>query len=204
MSEKHSEQVLQELYLKRKAHTKAPKQLNDQVLNYARQTKSPIWRWLNGPAISAVFLLVIIFGIQHNTDVTAQAPIYTVSQGISSESEVVYYHDVHLKTNDVNHNKKSENDAQYNQYLTALSELKDRKSLHGFITVNDDVMVIKVCDLGLVQLSQDVMKQLDKSETINTFEIGAPVTLLADNSGRLHQIINSDNQHYDSSVEMCE
>jgi hypothetical protein len=204
MSEKHSEQVLQELYLKRKAHTKAPKQLNDQVLNYARQTKSPIWRWLNGPAISAVFLLVIIFGIQRNTDVTSQAPIYTVSQGISSESEVVYYHDVHLKTNDVNHNKKSESDAQYNQYLTALSELKDRKSLHGFITVNDDVMVIKVCDLGLVQLSQDVMKLLDKSETINTFEIGAPVTLLADNSGRLHQIINSDNQHYDSSVEMCE
>jgi hypothetical protein len=204
MSEKHSEQVLQELYLKRKAHTKAPKQLNDQVLAYARQTKSPIWRWLNGPAISAAFLLAIVFGIQQSSDITDPVSTYTVSQGLSSDLEVVYYHDVHIQTNDVNHNKKSANDAQYNQYLTALSELKDRKSLHGFITVNDDVMVIKVCDLGLVQLSQDVMKQLDKSETINTFEIGSPVTLLADNSGRLHQIINADNQHYDSSVEMCE
>jgi hypothetical protein len=204
MSEKHSEQVLQELYLKRKAHTKAPKQLNDQVLTYARQTKSPIWRWLSGPAISAAFLLAIVFGIQQNSDITDPVSTYTVSQGLSSDLEVVYYHDVHLKTNDVNHNKKSANDAQYNQYLTALSELKDRKSLHGFITVNDDVMVIKVCDLGLVQLSQDVIKQLDQNEKISTLEIGSPVTLLADNSGRLHQIINSNTQSYDSNVVLCD
>ncbi|GHB71073.1 hypothetical protein GCM10008107_20730 [Psychrosphaera saromensis] len=204
MSEKHSEQVLQELYLKRKAHKKAPKQLNDQVLSYARQTKSPIWRWLNGPAISAAFLLVIVFGIQQNSDISDPVSTYTVSQGFSSDLEVVYYHDVHLQNNDVNHNEKSAGDAQYRQYLTALSELNDRKSLHGFITVNDDVMVIKVCDLGLVQLSQDVIKQLDQNEKISTLEIGSPVTLLADNSGRLHQIINSNTQSYDNNAEMCD
>jgi len=204
MSEKHSEQVLQELYVKRKAHTKAPKQLNDQVLTYARQTKSPIWRWLNGPAISAAFLLVIIFGIQQNSDITDPVYTYTVSQGLSSESEIIYYHDVHLQNNNVNRTQKLEKDGQYSQYLTALSELNDRKSLHGFITVNDDVMVIKVCDLGLVQLSQDVMKQLDQNEAINKFEIGSPVTLLADNSGHFHKIISSNTESYDSDVEMCD
>lgn len=204
MSEKHSEQVLQELYLKRKADKKAPAQLNEQVLTYARQTKPSIWRWLNAPAISAAFLLVIVFGVQRNTSVTEQTPIYTVHQGISNESEVIYYHDVHLQSNKVNGNKKLDNNAQYNQYLTALSGLEDNKTLQGFITVNDDVMVIKVCDLGLVQLSQDVMQQLDQNQTINTLKVGTPVMLLADNSGHFQQIISSNTQSYDSNVEMCE
>lgn len=204
MSEKHTEQVLQELYVKRKAQVNVPKQLNDKVLTYARQTKSPIWRWLNGPAIVSAFILVIVFGIQRNTDMTDQTSIYTVSQGINSDSEVIYYHDVHIQTNEASNNKTLADDAQYEQYLAALSGLSDRKSLQGIITVNDDVVVIKVCDLGLVQLSHDILKQLGTKETINAFEIGAPVTLLADNRGRFQQILNSDMANYNSNSEMCE
>lgn len=203
MSEKHTEQVLQELYLKRKAQVTVPKQLNDKVLTYARQTKSPIWRWLNGPAIVTAFILVIVFGIQRNTDMTDQSSIYTVSQGMSSESEVIYYHDVHIQTNQASNNKKLADDAEYEQYLAALSGLSDRKSLQGIITVNDDVVVIKVCDLGLVQLSHDILKKLGTKEAINALEIGSPVTLLADNRGRFQQILNSDMANHSNS-EMCE
>ncbi len=201
MSDKHTEQVLQELYLKRKTQTEVPSQLNDKVLTYARQTKFPVWRWLNGPAISACVILLIVFGIQHNNQTDNSSSVYTVSQGVNGGSQVIYYHDVHLKSSKVTKSQKSANEVQYQQYLTALSRLDDRKSLQGIITVNEDVVVVKVCDLGLVQLSRDVIKQLD---TIQTLEIGAPVTLLADNQGRLQKIINLDTNNSDTNIAMCD
>ena len=186
MTNKHSEQQLQELYQIRKNQHKAPLELKESIRQHAKRQKASLWRWLNWQNALAFCCLVVVLGHLSKRPNDDSAATYTVSQGFNTDNQSVYYLDVnYLASDDDNESLASieQQDKEHQDYLNSLAQLSNSRQLRGKVKRVDDELVIEVCQLGLVQISSQIVQQLRQQGVLHPLDPGQDVVLLADQQG---------------------
>lgn len=185
MNKPHDEQVLQQLYADSKRQCKAPAKIRQQALDHASRKASKWQILLQWQTLcAAVFVAVLALQIYQYKP----TPVYSVTANYTQDDELIYYHRVELQqvkqTQVEREGADLQRDQEYFAYLSSLSKLQDSKHLAGVIKSSDTDVVVQICQLGLVQLSPQLMQNLTAPSQRNLFEVGAQVTLIADNKGQ--------------------
>lgn len=182
---KHTESQLQESYQNHKDKIKPPSSLYDNIIHTAAQQRPSPWRWFRWQYAMAIFFIVIAVGWNKSPVAPYDDGHYTISSGYDKTQQVVYYHDIALEytasSADKNHQAEQ-------QYLSAIAGLKNTRKLVGVVQSIDDDMVIRVCDIGVVQLSKRVMGQLRLQESKQILVAGNSVFLFTDKNGYITAI----------------
>jgi hypothetical protein len=193
MNESQKELTLQELYNKNKQNHRAPETIAQSALAYAKRENRSPWRFLNWQTSFAIICVFVLVGHWQNVART-QKGLYTVSEPSLGRELPLYYHNIEFKSlpsepmEDVKLEVKP--DQHYENYMASLAKLKDNRRLSGIITRYDDELVVRVCDLGFVKLSEHMVTLLNNKRALN-WQAGQAITLLADSSGKLIGIESS-------------
>lgn len=192
MSDKHNETVLQECYNKRKQQNPAPSELHEQIMARAKTEQRSPWRWLSWQYAAAMFVVVIAYGMSKQPNLEANADSYSISASINDRNQVTYYHDVQLQV--AQHPKQPSTSSQathYQQYIASLAKLDDQRKLAGVIKNIDKKLVVKVCNVGVFEISKAMANALLKNAPDNTFYVGNSVFLNTDKNGFIQSIENN-------------
>lgn len=185
MSNKHSEQLLQELYEQDKQGSVLPSSNKQNILNYAKQRQGSAWRLATWRVATA--LLVVVVGVAHWLKPASSNVYYNVSTSSVGGAEQTFYHDIVYKQTkkkvSIEKSKPTANDA-YKTYLASLDNLKNRQQFLGRVTRVNNETVIQVCQLGFIQLSSELLAQISS----DPLQIGQPVQLVANDNGIITQI----------------
>lgn len=188
MKKPHQEELLQDLYKQTKSKVRQPAQVTKQVLDYAKASRSQ-WGFLVQWQTVCAALLIGFLWIQNHEK---PAPVYTVSADYTETNELIYYHQVDFRLIDEDTSKQGNmslsEEPEYHAYLASLSKLNNATQLTGVVKRSKGDVVVEVCQLGLVKLSEDLLKQIDKPSVIDQLSIGQSVLLLADNHGKFIDI----------------
>lgn len=192
----HSETKLQHLYQARKQNVQVPIEIKQKALaTAAKQTGNP-WRWLNWQSAALLFAVVIIVGQMTAKRDEYYFVKYRIVGEVTHDNEVIYHHNI-AGTRDTKMAKSTPTDPAYQEYLNSLAQLSDRKTLHGTITATDESVTIEVCQLGLISLSQQILKELNVDLNQPNFRQGKQIVLYANNQGFITGI---DSDH---SAKQC-
>ena len=190
MTDKHSEQVLQDLYKQHKKTVSMPSSVRDNIVNHAKSKKPSMWRWFNWQSGFAVFAVVTLYGFVKNNPQYHERPSYSVSQTINEQNQNVFYHDVKLINVDQRKRAVEINkNAHYDAFLASLQQLKNRKNLAGTVIADNNKLAIEVCDIGVIHVSEQIMKQLGLRQPISSYDLGQPIMLVVDNRGIITNIV---------------
>lgn len=187
MKKPHQEEMLQALYKKSKEQVQQPAQVKQNVLRYAREKRSPLFFLVQWQTVCAVLLVGVLWLQNKETP----KPVYSVTADYTETDQKIYYHQVNYQV--VEDNSKTDpvtlaEDPEYFAYLASLSKLENTNQLAGVVTRNKGDVVVEVCQLGLVQLSKDLLKQIDNPSVTDQLAIGQNVLLLTDNRGKFVDI----------------
>ena len=189
MTNKHSEQTLQELYQARKHSHQAPNELKDDIMRTARQQKTSPWRWFTVPSAIAFCCLVVILGHWSRPDPQQPAPTFQVSQTLNEDNQSVYFIEVALRQDErPTKQTMAKLDTAQQKYQSALAQLKQGQQLRGTIREIGDGLEIQLCQLGVVQISEQIVQQLREQGLLKRLEPGQEVLLLANQEGRIFSI----------------
>lgn len=197
MSNKHTETRLQECYENRKKNVVPPPNLQEAILANAKQTKPSIWKWVSWQYAMGIFVAVIIFGWNRNDAPLQTNEQYSVVATYNTDHTTTYYHDVTFLSADQNDVKNIKENAHYQQYLAAIESLKDKRKLPGIVKSIDNEIVIQVCDVGVFQLSREMVNHLLHAPSHSQMVAGKAVYLMADENGFITAIENRD------SLQQC-
>lgn len=195
MKKPHQEELLQDLYRQSKDKVRQPTQVTKQVLAHAKASRTPWFFLMQWQTACAALLIAFLWG--QNKEVTS--PVYTISANYTETDELIYYHQVDFRLIDENTSEQDvislSGEPEYLAYLQSLSKLNDATQLAGVVKRSEGDVVVQVCQLGLVKLSEDLLKQIDKPNVINQLSIGQGVLLLADNQGKFFDIKQRETGH---------
>ncbi len=192
MTNKHSEQKLQELYQARKCDHSAPTELKDGIVRLAKQQKASPWRWFTFQSAIAFCCLVVVLGHWSKDDPTPLDPAFQLSQSVNSDNQAVYFIEVALESvENKRHREFDAADSLQLQYQSALAKLQQGQQLRGTVSNTQDGLEIQICQLGKVQISEQIAHQLRQEGLLKTVEPGQDVLLLANEEGRIFSIENA-------------
>ena len=178
MTKLHQEKVLQDLYQQAKKQDKLPHEVTSKVLNYARKKSNPLAFMMRWQTVAAAFLVVFVWmGLN-----TKQTPSYSITSTLDQNNERIYYHDVSFKV--IESSREERNlDASRTAYLNSLAKLDDASELSGIVKKAGDSVVVEICQVGLVQLSPKVLKQLGNDRVIEQLRVGQSIQLASNDKG---------------------
>lgn len=197
MSNKHIETRLQECYENRKKSIIPPPNLQEAILEKAKQTKPSIWKWVSWQYAMGLFVAVVLFGWNKNADLPKNSEQYSVVATFNTDHTATYYHDVTFLSAGQNDEQNLKDDAHYQHYMAAIESLKDKRKLPGIVKSIDNEIVIQVCDVGVFQLSREMVDHLLTSPGKNQMVAGKAVFLMADKNGFITGIENRN------SIQQC-
>ena len=188
MKKPHQEELLQALYEQSKSQHKQPASITKKVLSYAKAQRSPLAFLMQWQTVCAALIVGVLW--LHNKEQVQ--PVYSVTADYSESDEKIYYHQVNYgpieQSEGGNNNELLTQAPEYLAYLESLSKLQNANQLAGVVKKLEGDVVVEVCQLGLVKLSGDLLKQIDNPRVVNRLTIGQNVLLLADNSGKFIDI----------------
>lgn len=192
MKKPHQEELLQDIYNQSKKQVRQPAQVTKQILSYARASRSPFFFLVQWQTVCAVLLIGFLW--LQNKEVTT--PVYSVSADYTESDERIYYHQVNFRRAEDNSTNQDAislaEDPEYYAYLESLSKLQNTSQLAGVVKHLEGDVVVEVCQLGLVKLSQDLLKQINKPRVSDQLAIGESVMLLTDNRGKFVDILQQN------------
>jgi|GEM_PF-3713663 len=188
MSNKHSEQKLQELYQARKQNISAPGELKEAILNSAKREKSSVWRWLNWQSAVAFCCLVVVVGHLSKNPQGISKPAFTVSHSVNNDNEDVYFIDVNFQQRtrmQATPTLTPDIDSNHRSYLDSLAKLENSHRLRGRVKQMEHGVAIEICQLGVVHISEQIVQQMLAQGMIHGLDRGQEVLLLANQQGML-------------------
>lgn len=185
MKEKHSEAQLQDCYEQQKSQISPPPALTEAVLNHANNTQKTPWRWLNWQYAAAMFIAVIVFGFNKNSATMPTGDTYVISATMDDHKQVTYYHDVQLQ---IQPDSRKSQPQHYQQYVASLAKLADNRRLSGVVQSIDDELVVQVCQVGVFQLSPEMVRNLLKTDSAPVMYVGTSIFLNTDSNGFIQSI----------------
>ena len=198
MTDKHSEQILQDLYNQRKNQNTMPSQVKDKVMQHARSQRSSPWRWFNWQSGFAIIAIVTMFGFVNNHPDYVDRPSYSVNQSVNEYNQIVFRLDVEaIDEEKRNKGPKIKQDAHYDAFIASLQQLENQRNLKGTVVQVDDKLAVEVCDVGLIEVSNQIMRQLGLRQPVSSFDQGQPIMLVVDSRGVITNIVRG------GSVNAC-
>ena len=203
MSKPHQEQLLQELITESKQQVTLPNEVTSNVLRYAKESQYPFAFLMRWQTICAIFLVGWLWFDISRTDVAT----YSVKQEYTEDNRLVYYHEVSYltesdKLNQSEPSVKITKTPQYLAYMDSLSKLQNGNQMAGIVRQSGHEVLVEICQLGLVKLSENVLSSLNTPVFIDKLKVGQNILLLADNTGQFFSIEN-DVRESDSRAEQC-